>query len=85
MLFPTGPIAAKKIRELGYDGVILGLTGMSSKEDQEVFLSQGADGMLVKPLDLDELNRWIDSKHLLNHLIVSLLMIKCGVIHLFYL
>jgi hypothetical protein len=34
-------------------GVILGLTGNAAAIDQEAMATAGADGVLIKPLDVD--------------------------------
>jgi len=47
-----GPTATRQIRELGYRGIILGLTGNVLPSDMTVFLSHGVNRVLVKPLDI---------------------------------
>ena len=47
-----GPTAIAKIRRLGYKGIVLGLTGNALIQDREVMLNSGADGVLVKPLNM---------------------------------
>ena len=42
----NGPEATKQIRQLGYKGLIYGLTGQASREDKEEFLQAGADQYL---------------------------------------
>ena len=54
-----GPTAAQAMRQLGFTGLILGVTGHTSSEDEEQFLSKGADKVLTKPIDLKELDRII--------------------------
>ena len=54
-----GPTATKAIRELGYTGLIFGVTGNALEEDIEHFLSSGADRVLTKPLDVDLMNSLI--------------------------
>ena len=48
-----GPAAITAIRAMGYQGVILGLTGNVLAVDQDVMVKAGADGVLTKPLDID--------------------------------
>eukprot|EP01035_Chromulina_nebulosa_P069441 gene69441-biopygen33320 len=48
-----GPTAIAAIRNLGYDSVILGLTGNALLSDRDVMLKAGADGVLVKPMNID--------------------------------
>eukprot|EP00607_Mallomonas_marina_P009307 CAMPEP_0182418152 /NCGR_PEP_ID=MMETSP1167-20130531/2617_1 /TAXON_ID=2988 /ORGANISM="Mallomonas Sp, Strain CCMP3275" /LENGTH=493 /DNA_ID=CAMNT_0024592187 /DNA_START=733 /DNA_END=2214 /DNA_ORIENTATION=- len=50
-----GPTATRKIREMGYKGVIIGVTGNALADDIEYFQSQGADDVLPKPLDVNAL------------------------------
>jgi CheY-like chemotaxis protein len=45
-----GPRATQQIRKLGYDGVVLGLTGHALPADILDFTTSGADGVLVKPV-----------------------------------
>jgi len=47
-----GPTATRKIRELGYSGIILGVTGNVLKEDMKKFLAAGANRVLTKPLSM---------------------------------
>jgi len=47
-----GPTATRKIRDLGYSGIILGVTGNVLKEDMEKFLAAGANRVLTKPLSM---------------------------------
>lgn len=46
----NGPTVAAKIRQLGYTGIIIGVTALIEAADQEVFISNGADIVAVKPL-----------------------------------
>ena len=52
-----GPTASKELRALGYKGLIIGVTGSALPVDVEHFLKCGANHVLVKPLDLDCLQR----------------------------
>jgi len=57
-----GPEAAKCIRELGFQGLIVGITGNVLPVDKDRFLSRGADLVLTKPvniLDIDDAFRRI--------------------------
>jgi len=49
-----GPTATARIRALGYNGVIVGVTGNAMQNDIQTFLGKGADKVLNKPLDIDE-------------------------------
>ena len=46
-----GPTATKVIRDLGYSGLIFGVTGNALDSDMSYFLSHGADRVLAKPFD----------------------------------
>jgi DNA-binding NarL/FixJ family response regulator len=66
----TGPEATSKIRELGFYGLIVGVTGNALPEDVKTFERSGADAVLLKPLDVPMLKRWllnyIESRQLLE-------------------
>ena len=57
-----GPSAAQAMRQLGYTGLILGVSGHTLEEDSEHFLSSGADKVLTKPINLKELDTLITNK-----------------------
>lgn len=48
-----GTEATKNIRELGYCGVIIGITGNALPEDVREFMDHGADGVVPKPFDME--------------------------------
>ena len=48
----NGPEATRKIRELGYEGVIIGVTGNTLQSDIDEFKLHGANDVLPKPLDI---------------------------------
>jgi CheY-like chemotaxis protein len=50
-----GPTATKKLREEGYDGLIIGVTGNMMPFDIHAFKAAGANTVLGKPLDVNEL------------------------------
>ena len=50
-----GPTATKKIRDMGYKGLILGVTGNALPSDIDVFVDHGADRVLTKPVNVDSL------------------------------
>lgn len=57
----TGPEAARKIRELGFNGLIVGISGNVLPEDVHDFIEAGANAVLPKPLNLTELEEvWSD-------------------------
>jgi len=50
-----GIVATKNIRQLGFTGKIIAITGNVMKEDVDEFLSAGADYVLAKPLNRAEM------------------------------
>lgn len=51
MVHMNGPEAAQKMRaELGYDGIVVGVTGNALPEDLAYFKDHGADLVITKPL-----------------------------------
>jgi signal transduction histidine kinase/CheY-like chemotaxis protein len=59
-----GPSAAKKLRDLKCELLIIGLTGNVLPEDKEYFLNNGANFVLSKPLNVKELLEIIEQQHL---------------------
>ena len=51
-----GPIAAKEMRELGYTGLIIGITGNVLEDDTSQYITSGADKVLFKPIDMQQLD-----------------------------
>jgi CheY-like chemotaxis protein len=51
----SGPDSAKIARNLGYKGLIYGMTGNTDKEDNENFIGNGVNDVFHKPIDLDHL------------------------------
>lgn len=51
-----GPTAAKAMRDWGYTGLIIGITGNALESDINTYKIKGADEVLLKPLDLDALD-----------------------------
>jgi diacylglycerol kinase family enzyme len=47
---------AKKLREIGYDGVIIALTANAMAGSDDMFLQKGFDGVVSKPIDIRRLN-----------------------------
>eukprot|EP01036_Dinobryon_divergens_P042023 gene42023-biopygen33699 len=45
-----GPSAAKAMREMGFSGPIIGVTGNALPSDINHFMSSGANKVLVKPI-----------------------------------
>ena len=49
-----GPTAIRQIREMGYSGLIFGVTGNALPSDMQEMISAGANDVLVKPFDMDK-------------------------------
>ena len=45
-----GPTATRRIREMGFTGIIIGLTGNVLPEDIDLFVAAGVNKVLTKPL-----------------------------------
>jgi CheY-like chemotaxis protein len=56
-----GPSAARQLRENRYEILIIGVTGNVLPEDREFFLKQGANAVLPKPVNIDELLNKVSS------------------------
>jgi signal transduction histidine kinase/CheY-like chemotaxis protein len=50
-----GPTATKAIREAGFKGLVIGVTGNVLPEDRAYFINQGATAVMNKPLDVNQL------------------------------
>ena len=50
-----GPTATGVLREQGYSGVIIGVTGNALPSDINHFMEKGADKVFLKPVDVDAL------------------------------
>jgi CheY-like chemotaxis protein len=62
----TGPQATATIRSMGYNGLIIGVTGNAVTEDMNAFLASGANKVLLKPLEFGQLEVVIQGKN--NHI-----------------
>ena len=51
-----GPTATRIIRELGYNGIVCGLTGNVLDSDKNVFTQSGVNLVMFKPFDMDKFN-----------------------------
>jgi len=72
----NGPSAAAAIRRLGYIGIIIGVSGHVLEEDEDVFLSQGANRVVHKPLDPTKLNNILKGTPQLSFLIMPSIRIS---------
>ena len=61
-----GPTATKALRAMGYNGVIIGVTGNQLSADIEHFLECGANKVLMKPLVVDQF-RQVHPHNTLSH------------------
>lgn len=56
-----GPTATRKLREMGCDSFIVGVTGNVLPSDVQHFLRNGANGVIPKPLKVPDLEGlWMD-------------------------
>jgi CheY-like chemotaxis protein len=62
-----GVEATQKIRELGYTGVVVALTANALVGSEQIFLQNGFDGFVSKPIDIrhlnSTLNKFIRDRH----------------------
>jgi osomolarity two-component system, sensor histidine kinase SLN1 len=58
----TGIEATRLLRQMGYSGPIVGVTGNIMQEDVDLFLSAGANEVIGKPLKLEKLQELISSE-----------------------
>jgi CheY-like chemotaxis protein len=49
-----GPEAARRLRSMGYNGIIIGVTGNGNESDVELFRQSGVNEILMKPLHMDK-------------------------------
>ena len=56
-----GATAIRHIRQLGYQGVIVAVTGNAVEEDIRLLLSSGANKVMTKPLSIAIFDEFIDS------------------------
>lgn len=63
MIRLDGPPTARAIRNLGYSGKIVGVTGNALAKDLELFRASGANHVFVKPLDLEAFDCLIEQWH----------------------
>ena len=65
-----GPTATRELRELGYAGIIIGVTGNALPEDVAYFKSQGANEVLPKPMDIGELKKILIGEYLTSNVYI---------------
>ena len=54
-----GVTASHHIRELGFNGIIIGITGNALSDDVRSFLSNGASTVLIKPLSIKDFDDFL--------------------------
>ena len=54
-----GPTATKELRALGYNGLIVGVTGNSLQVDIDHFLKSGVNEVMLKPLDITKFMTYV--------------------------
>ena len=57
----NGIEAASLMRQAGFKGFIIGVTGNGMEEDVADFMSHGADAVIVKPMDLSKFQSTMES------------------------
>ena len=55
--------ATRRLREMGYKGLILGVTGNVGQQDIDAFIAHGANYVLCKPFQLSEFNEALSLVH----------------------
>ena len=54
-----GPDATSKIRAIGFEGIVIAVTGNALPEDVKDFLDHGADAVMPKPFDINGFRRLV--------------------------
>ena len=57
----NGPDATQAIRELGFTGPIIGVTGNSHDTDKNIFVEAGVTNIIIKPLKIPKLLEIIEN------------------------
>ena len=63
----SGIDACREIRSLGYEGVIIAVTGNVLPSDIEEFLSAGADKLVPKPFKIDDIKATLEGTVIFSH------------------
>jgi CheY-like chemotaxis protein len=58
----SGPTATKEIRDMGYNGLIIGVTGSSMPDYVQTFMDAGVNKVLIKPVDKSMLRQTLEGK-----------------------
>jgi hypothetical protein len=67
MFIIIGTTASLKLRELGYAGRIIGITGNALQEDILDFMKHGVDRVMIKPLTSEDYNDLIIGRHVFHY------------------
>jgi signal transduction histidine kinase len=62
----TGPVACKMLRQMGFKGVIFGLTGHVLPTDMQEYYKAGVDYVFKKPLSVKEFTEVLQSRSLIS-------------------
>lgn len=60
----NGTVATKAIRALGFEGLIIGVTGNALEEDVEEFVRFGADKVMPKPFQKDIFKAYLREEYI---------------------
>ena len=71
----NGGDATRCIRELGFEGLVIGITGNAMDADVEVFKMKGATKVIAKPFDVKKLQSILEGKFTSIHSFVRLFSI----------
>jgi CheY-like chemotaxis protein len=72
----TGMEATRIIREMGYDGGIIAVTGNVLEEDMQSVLAAGTDEIVIKPLKVPHLEKIIQSKWPAANVMIDLMLVS---------
>lgn len=64
----NGPDAIRRMRDLGYTGIIIGMTGHLMQRETDMFIDSGADAVANKPIDVKHFLQLFQRKFLLSTL-----------------
>jgi osomolarity two-component system, sensor histidine kinase SLN1 len=62
----SGPEAVRTVRDSGYGGIMIGVTGNVLEEQVEDFMAHGVDHVVGKPVDVNLIMQFLDSKSWLS-------------------
>ena len=56
----SGNVVAKTLRSMGYNKLIIGITGITDNFEMQELINSGVDYVFIKPLDIKKINIIID-------------------------